>query len=69
MFLFCMKNPLKMVGVILFLVGLILTLNSLPGITGNVIGGGISNDLGSIFGLALVVIGGIVFLSQAKEKN
>ncbi len=63
------KSLLKIIGGVLFLAGLVFTLSSLPGITGSVVGGGVSNDIGSIFGLALVVIGGILFISQAKEKN
>ena len=61
---------MKLTGVILILIGIILILNSLSGITGFVISESIGTSVSGIIGLAFI-IGGVffLFLSSRKQKE
>jgi len=58
----------KVVGIFLSVVGILLILNSVSGITGFVIAEPIEKGLSSVIGLAFVVIG-VVFVRKKKVKK
>jgi len=59
----------KIIGVVLFLIGAILILNSFSSITGFAVAESIGTSISSILGLVLVVGGIVIFMSRGKEKK
>jgi type IV secretory pathway TrbD component len=62
-----MSKKLKGVGIVLFLAGFILILNSFSGITGYIIINNIEEGFSSIFGLVLIIIGTGLFIIRKFE--